>query len=47
MSDFWEGVKELPVSVAANLPWNWILVVLGGFFLLKSLGIFELAQQML
>jgi len=48
MTDFWDGlIKELPVSAAANIPWNWVLFALGAFFLLKSLGIFTLVSQML
>ena len=48
MTDFWDGlIKELPISAAANIPWNWVLFALGAFFLLKSLGIFALVSQML
>lgn len=48
MTDFWDGlIKEFPVSAAANIPWNWVLFAVFGFFLLKSLGIFGVIAQML
>lgn len=48
MTDFWDGlIKELPVSIAVHLPWTWLLFITASFFLLRGMGVFEAAKQML
>lgn len=48
MKDILQGLfVEMPISIVANTPWHLVLILLGVFFLLKTLGIFEAASQML
>ncbi len=48
MKDILQGLfVEMPISIIANTPWNLVLILIATFFVLKGLGIFEVASQML
>jgi hypothetical protein len=48
MRDILQGLFiEMPISIMANTPWNLVLILLGAFFLFKTLGVFEAVSQIL